>query len=142
MIDVGGLKLFHPTRQITIYSTPDFSISVKFLYCPKCKEMRVKPWYSLRDRCSRCHGDVRVIEIPRTIWTYTIYGLTVTIFVTVFLHTQSDETNYTYLYVSIGLLIALMIIQFNEVIKGDRIARSKIKITRSDRNSMQRKGWR
>ena len=114
---------------------------MKFLYCPKCKELRVKPWYSLRDRCTRCHGDVRVITIPRTPWTYAIYGLTIGTFITVYFHTQSDPDDYSYLYVSIGFLIALMVIQFREVIKGDRLARSKVKITKSDRDQMRRKGW-
>jgi hypothetical protein len=115
-------------------------MSVKFLYCPKCKELRVKPWYSIRDSCTRCRGDVRVIEVPRTIWSYTVYGLTVVIFVAVYLNTRSDDSFY--LYTAIILLISLAVIQLREVVRGERYARSKIKVTKSDLAKMRRKGWR
>lgn len=115
-------------------------MTVKYLYCPSCKELRVKPWYSITDRCTRCRGDVRVIKVPRTAFSYVIWGLMLASFGLLFLHTRSD--NNQYLYVAVALVVVLMIVQFKELARGHRYAMSKIRITSSDLNEMRKKGWR
>ena len=114
-------------------------MDVKFLYCPKCKELRVKPWYSMRDRCARCNDDVRVIEVPRSILTYMVYILTAVAFAPIFLHTRED--NSLFLYTAVALVVAMMVIQFKEMARGEKYARSKIKVTSSDREALRKKGW-
>lgn len=103
---------------------------MKYLYCPNCKELRVKPWYSVRDRCARCHGDVRAIEVPRVAWTYAIYVLAAAAFALVYANTRNDDS--LYLYAAVVIVAVMMVIQFMELARGERYARAKIKVTRSD----------
>ena len=113
---------------------------MKYLYCPKCKELRVKPWYTLTDRCPRCRGSVRVIEVPRSFGTYAVYILTAAAFALVYLNTQ--QGNGVFLYVALGLVVIMMIIQFMELSRGEKYARTKIKVTHSDLDALRKKGWR
>jgi uncharacterized protein (DUF983 family) len=112
---------------------------VKYLYCPRCKELRVKPWYSLRDRCARCRDDVRVINIPRTISTYAVYVLTAAAFAAVYTYTRLDDRFY--LWVGLALVVAMMVIQFKDLSRGEKYARAKIRVTHSDQDLMKKKGW-
>lgn len=93
----------------------------------------MKPWYSVRDRCARCHGDVRAIEIPRTAWTYSVYVLAAAAFALVYANTKNDDPMY--LYAAVVFVAAMMIVQFKELARGERYARAKIKVTRSDSGS-------
>lgn len=113
---------------------------MKYLYCPSCKELRVKPWYSVTDRCTRCRGDVRVIRVPRTALTYAIWALMAAAFALLFLHTRVENSQY--LYAAVVLVVVLMVIQFKELSRGHRYAMSKIRITSSDHDEMRKKGWR
>ncbi len=103
---------------------------MKFLYCPKCKQLRVKPWYSIRDRCLGCMGDAVVISVPNSWMTYVSYVLYVTIPVLVVMYVTSNVT--TWIVASVILLIAMMIIQYKDMVRGERFARSKIRVTASD----------
>lgn len=114
-------------------------MDVKFLYCPNCKELRVKPWYAIRDSCARCRDAGRVIEIPRSILTYMIYILTAAAFALIFFHTRQD--NNLFLYTAVALVVAMMVIQFKELARGEKYARSKIKVTKSDKEALRKKGW-
>jgi len=122
---------------IIVYTSLPFSLSVKYLYCPNCKELRVKPWYSIKDRCARCHGDVRSIEIPRASWTYVVYVLAAAAFALVYANTRNEEPMF--LYAAIALVVAMMVVQFKELARGERYARAKIKVTRSDSDIMKKK---
>jgi uncharacterized protein (DUF983 family) len=113
---------------------------VKYLYCPKCKELRVKPWYSIRDRCSRCLGDVKVIDVPRGPLTFVVYALAAVAIVLAYLYTRLDED--LYIYVAVAFTVAMGIVQFKELVRGERYARAKIRVTRSDLPAMRKKGWR
>ena len=115
-------------------------MDVKYLYCPKCKELRVKPWYSVTDRCSRCRGDVRVIEVPRTARSFAVYAMMGAALVFAYLHLQTDTA--VYLYSAVAFIVITMVLQFQEVLGGERYARAKIKITHSDSDAMRKKGWR
>ena len=112
---------------------------VKFVYCHRCKELRVKPWYSIRARCARCRRDSREIVVPRTTLTYVAYALVLLVFATVF--TYSRTHNYIFLYGGVAGLIACFVVQAIEISRGEKIARSRIKATKSDAASFKDKGW-
>lgn len=111
---------------------------MKYLYCPKCKELRVKPWYSLRDRCARCHNDVRVIDVPKTATTYAVYVLAAGAFAAVYAYTRLDDRYY--LWLGLALVVAMMALQFKDLLRGEKYAKAKIKITKSDID-LRKKGW-
>lgn len=113
---------------------------MKYLYCPNCKELRVKPWYSMRDRCARCLGDVRVIPIPNSALTYAVYVLAAVAVVFAYLYMQ--DYGDLYIYAAALFTAAMGIIQFRELTRGERYARTKIKMTRSDRAALDKKGRR
>jgi len=123
--------------QITIYTTQSFSLRVKYLYCPKCKELRVKPWYSIRDRCARCYGDTKVIPIPPSVFTYVVYVTMGICFVLLYLYSRNNED--TYFYVAIAFAVVMAASQIKELIRGERYARARIKVTRSDVDTMKKK---
>ncbi len=112
---------------------------MKFVYCPKCKELRVKPWYAQRAWCSRCRENGREIPVPRTVYTYVLYALILAIFAMVYTYTSSDEL--IFLLGSVVGLITAFILQAIEISRGERIARAKIKATRSDATTFRKKGW-
>ncbi len=112
---------------------------MKFLYCPSCKELRVKGWYSVRNRCARCLRDARTINIPSSWLTYLSYTLFVAVPVLVGLHILTDSSEL--LYLSIGGLIVMMIVSYLDVVRGEKIARAKIKITSQDLGEFRRRGW-
>jgi hypothetical protein len=122
-----------------IYTTSTHGDCVKFVYCPKCKELRVKPWYSFRAFCSRCRDDGREIPVPRTAYTFALYALILVVFALVYLYTNSD--NFIFLISAIAGLVAAFIIQAVEISRGERFARAKIKATKSDAAGFKQKGW-
>lgn len=113
---------------------------MKYLYCPKCKELRVKPWYSMRDRCARCLGDVRVIPIPSGVLTYVMYGLAAVAMVFAYLYMQEDDD--LYIFVAVVFAVAMGIAQFKELTRGEKYARAKIRLTHSDRVAQDKKSRR
>jgi len=122
--------------QFIINTSLAFSVAVKYLYCTKCKDLRVKPWYALRLYCTRCRADLRVIEVPRSWMTYAVYALTVLCLALVAVHLINDERSF--LYAGALTLVIMMVIQFVDLGRGHRYARAKIKLTRSDAEKMRR----
>lgn len=114
--------------------------AVKFVYCPKCKELRIKPWYSIRAWCSRCRQDAKEIRVPRTLLSYILILLIGTVFVTIYMYTRTDDSML--LYVGIAGLIATLIVQAVDMSRGEQVARARIKATRSDAKSFRKKGWK
>lgn len=113
---------------------------MKYLYCPKCKELRVKPWYSMTDRCSRCLGPVKAIDIPRGPLTYIVYVLAAVAMTLAYLYTRQEEQ--LYLYFAVVFTVAMGVAQFKELVRGEKYARAKIKVTKSDVPAMRKKSWR
>ena len=126
--------------RITIYTSQTFSPDVKYLYCPRCKELRVKPWYSLRDRCARCYSDSKVIPIPSSVFTYLVYVTMVICFVILYLYTRNDDD--TYLYVAIAFAFVMAASQIVDLMRGEKYARARIKVAHSDTDAMKKKGWK
>ena len=112
---------------------------MKFVYCPKCKELRVKPWYALRPICSRCRDDAKEIVVKKTWLTYLLYALMVGIAAVVYIYTRSG--NSLLLYAGIAGLVAAFIVQAVELSRGERVARARIKATKSDVKGFEAKGW-
>ncbi len=110
-------------------------MSMKFLYCPRCKELRVKPWYSFRDRCLGCYGEATVIIVPNSWMTYATYFLYVFVPAMVVLYLTSKATFW--IYVAIALLIVMVILQLLDLIRGEKIARGRIKFTASDSSRLR-----
>ena len=113
---------------------------MKFVYCPRCKELRVKPWYTTRSRCARCRDEGRDIVTPRTTLTFVLYGMTLAVFALVYMYTSSD--NFIFLLGGIVSLIIAFVIQAIEISRGERYARSKIKTTKADAATLRAKGRR
>jgi hypothetical protein len=113
---------------------------VKYLYCPKCKELRVRAWFELHDRCSRCRGDATAIMIPNNWLTYVTYVLYVVVptFVAAYLITHARS----YIWLSLGGVILMMVVSFADVSRGAAYARKKIKVTNGDLPGFRKRGWR
>ncbi|UCE91844.1 MAG: hypothetical protein JSV90_01450 [Methanobacteriota archaeon] len=112
---------------------------MKFIYCPKCKELRVKPWYSIRAWCSRCRQDAREIRVPRTAMSVVLIALIGIVFTVIYMYTRTDDP--ILLYAGIVGLIATFIVQGVEMARGERWARARIKATKSDAKGFRKKGW-
>jgi len=112
---------------------------VKFTYCPKCKELRTKPWYAWRDRCARCVGEVVVIPIPPGPLTYVVYALVGVGFALAYVGSRED--NRLMVYAAVAAVVALFAIQFFELARGEKYAKAKIKLTKSDAPALKKKGW-
>jgi len=113
--------------------------TVKYLYCPKCKELRVKAWYQFNDRCSRCNSEAKVIPIPNSWMTFATYALYVLVPAFVAL-----DMTYDYdilMWLAIVALIILFFIAYGDLARGSRYAKSKIKVTDSDAGDFRKKGW-
>jgi hypothetical protein len=113
---------------------------VKYLYCPKCKELRVKAWFDLRNRCSRCRGDATAIRIPNSWLTYVTYGLYVIVpaLAAVYLTTHVKP----YIWLSLGGVILMLVISFADVSRGAAYARKMIRVTNGDLHEFRKRGWR
>ena len=100
----------------------------------------MKPWYAIRPWCSRCRQNAREIRVPRTFLSYVVMGLIVEVFVTIYLYTRTDSS--ILLYAGVGGLVATLIVQAVDMSHGERVARARIKATKSDAKSFRKKGWR
>lgn len=112
---------------------------MKFLYCSKCKELRVKPWYSFTDRCIGCLGNTTVIKVPNSWMTYVSYVLYVVIPVLVVFYVTTETV--TWIYAAVFLLVVMMILQYMDVARGEKYARSKIRVTSADSGRFRSRGW-
>lgn len=112
---------------------------MKFLYCPKCKELRVKPWYSIRNRCQICFGDATVIKVPPNWMTYVTYVLYVVVPALVAVYVYGHRKDFIY-YAVVGL-VALMVVAYADIVRGEEYARSKIKVSGSDAARFRKRGW-
>lgn len=93
----------------------------------------------MRPRCSRCRDNARELEVPRTPLTFVVYALIVAILVQIYLYTRTDEA--IYMYGGVVALVACFIVQAKDISRGERVALSRIKTTRSDVDAFKKKGW-
>lgn len=112
---------------------------MKFLYCPKCKEMRAKAWFQIRPTCSRCIGPATEIVVPNGPLTYFTYFLYFFVPGLVVVSLIIDER--VYLYYALAGLAVMMVSAMIDLGRGLRIAKSRVKIASSDLHELRRKGW-
>jgi hypothetical protein len=112
---------------------------MKFLYCATCKELRIKAWYAISDRCVGCLGEATVIKVPNSWMTYLSYALYVVIPALVVLYVTSKTMFW--IYAAVALLVVMMVVQYADVVRGEKFARSKIRITASDSGRFKTRGW-
>ena len=113
---------------------------MKFLYCPKCKQLHVKPWFAIRDRCQNCFGEATAISIPVNWMTYVKYALYVMIPGLVFLDLKYDDK--TYLYLAVAMLFVMFVISYADITRGEKYAKERIKITSADSDAFRNPGHR
>ena len=112
---------------------------MKYLYCPRCKELRVKSWYQIKDKCQLCFADATAIKIPNTWVTYAVYVLYVVTPSLVAIYVLNDVK--TYLYAAVVLLAIMFVIAWLELSRGQAYARTKVKITSGDLDRFRKRGW-
>ncbi len=99
----------------------------------------MKPWYSFRNRCHICFGDATVITVPPnwlTYTTYVLYGVVIA-FMAVYVYGHIQE----FLYFAIGALVAMFLISYADIVRGEEYAKSKIKVAGSDAVDFRKRGW-
>lgn len=112
---------------------------MKFVYCAKCKELRVKPWYARRVRCGRCRREGKEIEVPKSVLSYLIYVMMVFVIAVAIMDVNTGDDLYFYLAI-VGV-VALMAIQFIDMSRGEKYARARIRPTTSDVDEFRKRGW-
>jgi len=112
---------------------------MKFLYCPKCKQLRVKPWYSLGNRCLGCFGEAIVIKVPNGWMTYLSYILYVVVPGMVVGYLTTKET--VWIYAAVVLLSAMLVLQYLDLLRGEKFAKSRVRVTAADSSQFRRRGW-
>jgi len=110
---------------------------VKFLYCPKCKDLKPKAWFSISDSCLSCRGPARAIPIPRTTVTYAKYVLWVSVIAMVAIHLKLDDR--VFLWAGVAALAAAMVLAYVDLLRGERVARSKIRMTAADLEALRQR---
>lgn len=112
---------------------------MKFLYCPRCKDLHVKNWYAISDKCSRCFGNATAIKIPNNWLMYFLYFMYVLTpgLVLVYL----AEHDKTYLYASVVALAIMMIVSYVALVRGEEYAKTKVRVGSSNVDMFRKKGW-
>lgn len=77
--------------------------------------------------------------MPRTSLSFVVYALILVTFVLVYLYTRTD--NRLYVFGGVATLVACFIAQAYELSQGERVARSRIRSTKSDAEAFRKKGW-
>lgn len=113
---------------------------MKYLYCPICKQLHVKPWFAIRNRCQNCFSEATAIQIPANWMTYFSYLLYALIPALIAIEIAYDDRNY--LYLAVALLFLMMVISYMNIARGEKYARERIKITDTDVDAFKRRKWR
>lgn len=110
---------------------------MKYLYCPRCKQLHVKPWFAIRDRCQNCFGEATAIQVPSNWMTYTSYVLYVLIpaLIVVYL----TEHVKVYLYLAVSLLLVMMVVSFMDIGRGKKYAKERIRVANTDVDVFRRR---
>ncbi len=112
---------------------------MKYLYCPRCKQLHVKPWFAIRNRCQTCFGDAKIVPIPPNWLTYTSYALYAIVPALVLIYVLGHTK--AYLYVAIAGLVVMMLVAYADLMRGEKYAKTKIKITSADVKTFKGRGW-
>lgn len=99
----------------------------------------MKPWFAIRDKCQLCFGDATAIEIPPSWLTYISYGLYVVVPALIVAYLATDERGY--LELALLGVAAMLVISFIDLSRGAAYAKTRLKVTDSDRDEFERRGW-
>jgi hypothetical protein len=124
---------------LEIYSARTFFCDVKFLYCPKCKELRAKAWYQMRPRCSRCIGPATEIAVRNGPLTYLTYFLYFFVPGLVILSITWDDR--TYLWYAVAGLVVMVVVAMTDIGRAQAIAKKRVRITSSNLHEFRKRGW-
>jgi len=106
---------------------------VKFCYCPECKTLHPKNWYS-RGRCETCHEKCAIIEVKRSKYGWLMYLTSIVALVFIVLYVGHYQMNVGYfdfmsslpseafLVVLFGSIILAFIFQFIELDRASKEA--------------------
>ncbi len=112
---------------------------MKYLYCPRCKELRVKSWYQIKNKCQLCFSDATAIQIPNSWMTFALYVLYVVTPGLVLVSVYGEDK--AYLYAAVVFLVIMFIFSWLEVSRGMAYSRTKVKITSANRKDFRKRGW-
>ncbi len=110
--------------------------AVKYLYCKRCKDIRLKSWYAISNKCPVCLSDATPIKVPYTWLTYVLYIMSPGFVVVYLLNDQR-----VYLYIALALVIVMMVISWIELGRGREYARAKVKISHQSVDDFRKRGW-
>jgi hypothetical protein len=102
--------------------------AVKFCYCPECKELHPKNWYSGRS-CDRCNGTCVIIAVPTSFVGYLMYAfstLAVVLIVINLLGTRWALSDYI-VPLMIGAIISGFVCAFIEIGRGTELAYERVR---------------
>lgn len=133
------IPFFAGKAESEIYMAHAFHSPVKYLYCPHCKELRVKSWYQMRNVCSRCFGNAAAITIPRNWMTYASYILYVV--VPALIVANQITGSAIYLQLAVVGVIVMLIVSYADIVRGEKYARTKIRVAGSNLDQFRKKGW-
>ena len=112
---------------------------MKYLYCPRCKDLHVKGWYAISDRCSRCFGNATAIKIPNNWLMYLLYFLYA--FTPALVVVYLAEHDKTYLYAAVVSLAIMMFVSYAALVRGEEYAKAKIRVASSNVDLFRKKRW-
>ena len=112
---------------------------MKYLYCPRCKDLRVKSWYQIKDKCQICFADATAIKIPSSWRTYVVYVLYILTPALVLVSVYNDDK--AYLYAAVVLFVFMFILAWLELSRGLAYAKTKIKVTSANMKDFRKRGW-
>lgn len=101
---------------------------MKFCYCPECKELHPKNWYSGRS-CERCDGSCVIIAVPTSYVGYFMYifsTLAVLLIVLHLLGTRWALSDYNVPLI-LGALVGGFVCSFIEIGRGTELAYERIR---------------
>ncbi len=101
---------------------------MKFCYCPECKELHPKNWYS-GSSCERCLGSCVIISVPSSLAGYLMYAFSVVavgLIVLNLLGTEWALSGYSVPLIFLAI-IASFVCAFIEIGKGTDRAYERIR---------------
>jgi hypothetical protein len=101
---------------------------VKFCYCPDCKDLHPKNWYSGRT-CERCRGTCAVIAIPTSVFGYLMYSFTILALVMIGLYLMGNNWALSDLTIPLIFvaIVGSFVCSFIDIGRGTKLAYERIR---------------
>ena len=100
---------------------------MKFCYCPECKQLHPKNWYSGRT-CDICNQDCTIIAIPTSLAGYLMYSFSILAVILIVINLLGSGGAFSgYLVPSIfGAILAAFVCAYVEIGRGTEKAYERI----------------